>query len=146
MNTGFRFLENIALADMAFEAWGESPSELFSAAAEALITAMANPRTVGTGWKHEVDLAESNVSDLLFEWLSHLVFLKDAEAVVFHDVQANVWQDPDTQIWHVRGRIFGERVDATAQELRADVKAITKHLYEVDVEPGRYRAQVVLDV
>ena len=39
MTKGFRFLEDIALADLAFEAWGESPSELFASAAEALMEA-----------------------------------------------------------------------------------------------------------
>jgi len=146
MNKGFRILEDIALADLAFEAWGETPSELFVAAAEALMGVMANPTTVGTEWSHDVALAEPNLPDLLFEWLSNLVFLKDAEAVVFHHVQAEVWQDSNAQTWHVHGRVVGEGIDANTQELRADVKAITKHLYEVHVEPGHYRARVVLDV
>ncbi|MDA1304801.1 MAG: archease [Nitrospirae bacterium] len=146
MTKGFRFLEDIALADLAFEAWGESPSELFASAAEALMEAMANPSTVGTEWKHDLDLSEPNLPDLLFEWLSIFVFLKDAEAVVFHDVLAEVWQDPDAQTWHVHGEIVGDTISATSQELRADVKAITKHLYQVHGEPGHYHAQVVLDV
>lgn len=146
MSKGFRFLENIALADLAFEAWGEFPSELFSSAAKALMEAMTNPSTVGTEWKHDLELSEPNLPDLLFEWLSTFVFLKDAEAVVFHDVQAEVWQDPHDQTWHVHGRIVGEKINATSQELRADVKAITKHLYQVHEEPDHYQAQVVLDV
>lgn len=146
MNKGFRFLENIALADLAFEAWGESPSKLCEAAAEALTEAMANPATIGTEWKHDVVLAEPNLPDLLFEWLSTLVFLKDAEAVVFHKVLAKVWQDSETQAWHIQGTIMGDMIDAATQELRGDVKAITKHLYEVHIAPNQYRAQVVLDV
>ncbi len=146
MNRGFRFLDDVALADLAFEAWGPTPSELFTAAGKALIEAMVNPATVGTQWTQEVRLAQSTLHDLLFEWLATFVFLKDAEAVVFHDVHAEVWQDADAQTWHVRGTIVGDRIDSAAQELRADVKAITKHLYEVHAESGRYRARVVLDV
>ncbi len=146
MGKGFRFLEDIALADLAFDAWGASPSELFIEAGGALLEAMVNPRTVGTQWNHEVQLVQPTLQDLLFEWLSTFVFLKDAEAVLFHDIQAEVWQDTGTQTWHVRGMIVGDSIDGTTQELRADVKAVTKHLYEVHTEPGHYRARVVLDV
>ncbi len=146
MNRGFHFLEDIALADMAFEAWGESPSELFQAAGEALVETMVNPTKVGTQWKHEVRLVQPTLQDLLFEWLSTIVFLKDAEAVLFHDVQTEVWQDAEAQTWNIRGMIIGDRIDPATQELRADVKAVTKHLYEVHAEPGHYRARVVLDV
>ncbi|MGA1796796.1 MAG: archease [bacterium] len=38
----FRFLEDIATADIAFEAWGETMEELFSACAEAVIGIMAD--------------------------------------------------------------------------------------------------------
>jgi len=146
MVKGFRFLEDIALADLAFDAWGESPSELFIEAGGALVEAMVNPLTVGTQWTHEVRLVEPTLHDLLFEWLSTFVFLKDAEAVLFHDVPAEVWQDAEAKTWHVCGTLVGDSIDGATQELRADVKAITKHLYEVHAEPGHYRARVVLDV
>ena len=146
MGKGFRFLEDVALADLAIEAWGESPSELFLEASRALLETMVNPLSVGTQWKHEIELDQPTFPDLLFEWLSVFVFLKDAESVVFHDVQAEVWQDTDTQIWHIRGMIIGDSIDPGTQELRADVKAVTKHLFDVHSEPGHYLARFVVDV
>ena len=146
MGKGFRFLEDVALADLAIEAWGESPSELFLEASRALLEAMVNPHSVGTQWKHEVQLEQPTFPALFFEWLTVFVFLKDAESVLFHDVQAEVWQDADVQSWHVRGMIVGDSIDPGTQELRADVKAVTKHLFDVHAEPGCCRARFVLDV
>ena len=37
-------------------------------------------------------------------------------------------------------------VDPGTQELRSDVKGVTKHLYEVSEGSGAWRARVVLDV
>jgi protein archease len=143
---GFEFIENIAHADMAFDAWGATPSELFMAAGEALINLMANPTTVGSQWTQKIRLDEATLEELLFEWLSTFVFLKDAEAVVFHELAAEVWNDNDTHTWHVRGMLVGDRIDAATQELRSDVKAITKHLYAVHEESGRYHARIIVDV
>ena len=42
----FKFIEDIAIADVAFEATGKNLDELFKSAAQAVIESMANPKTV----------------------------------------------------------------------------------------------------
>jgi len=141
----YRVLEDVALADAAFEASGDSPSELFRAAAQAVIETLANPSTVGQSWKRTVVREAPDVSDLLFHWLSEIVYIKDAEGVVFNGVIAQVEQRLDT-VWYLRGTLTGESIDAVRQELRSDIKAVTKHLYEVRQEGGKWFARVVIDV
>ena len=46
MTSSFRFLEDIALADSAFEARGSTPSELFVASGRAVIEVMVDPQMV----------------------------------------------------------------------------------------------------
>ena len=142
----YRFLEEIALADVGFVATGDSVSELFVAAASAVIEAMVNPVSVGTNWTREVRLSQEQVDDLLFDWLNTIVFLKDAEAVVFRDVHALVSYDSDANLWHLSATLIGDHIDANRQELRTDVKAVTKHLYEVKEKEGTWSAHVVVDV
>ena len=146
MAGGYQELEDIALADSAFEAWGDSPADLFNFAALALMETMAVPSTVAESWQQELELEDSDLKELLFEWLSRMVFLKDAKAVLFHKTECEVWQDSETQIWHVRGRVIGAPIDPDTQELHTDVKAITKHHYDVRRKGQRWFATVVLDV
>jgi SHS2 domain-containing protein len=141
----FTFLEHIAVADAAFEAVGDSPSELFVAAGEAVIETMVNRQTVSANVQREVDREEDDLASLLFEWLSQIVFLKDAEGLMFRDAEARVNQGSDGT-WRLRGRLSGEAIDPGRHELRADVKAVTKHLYEVAQRDGRWHARVVLDI
>jgi hypothetical protein len=84
MPGSFRFLDDIALADMAFDAEGESLPALFEAATQALIESLADPVTIAETWRHSVDMEEADIETLLFEWLGRLVYLKDAQGVVFH--------------------------------------------------------------
>lgn len=146
MGQAYRFLEEIALADVGFIATGDSASELFAASAMAVIEAMVNPVSVGTNWTREVRLSGEQVDELLFDWLHTIVFLKDAEAVVFHDVHTLVNYDSGAGLWRLSATLIGDRVDANRQELRTDVKAVTKHLYEVKEEEGTWSARVVVDV
>lgn len=146
MGQAYRFLEEIALADVGFIATGDSVSELFAASASAVIEAMVNPVSVGTNWTREVRLSGEQVDGLLFDWLNTIVFLKDAEAVVFRDVHALVDYDSDAGLWRLSAMLIGDHIDANRQELRTDVKAVTKHLYEVKEKEGTWSAHVVVDV
>jgi SHS2 domain-containing protein len=141
----FIFLENVAVADAAFDATGDSPSELFVAAGEAVIETMVDRQTVSPALQRDITLEDEELGSLLFDWLSQIVFLKDAEGLMFRDAEATVEQASDGK-WHLCGRLAGEALDPDRHELRADVKAVTKHLYEVGQTNGRWHARVVLDI
>lgn len=140
----FRFLEEVALADIAFEAEGESVEEVFRGATQALLESMANPATVLGGWERAIEQSNVDSSALLFDWLSEVVYWKDAAGVVFQEARLTLTRDGD--VWLLRARLIGALVDQRTQELHADVKAITKHLYELKQASGRWKVCVVLDV
>jgi len=144
MTHSFRFLDDIAVADIAFEAEGDSIEELFRGATEALVETLADPKTVASTWRRQITKEEESPADLLFEWLSDIVYWKDAAGVVFHDAGLTVTQDERT--WKLMADLRGAPVDRQAQTLRNDVKGITKHLYEVTERNGKWEARVVLDV
>lgn len=134
------------MADIAFEAVGDSPSELFVAAAQAVMEILADPTTVSTTWHRTIDQEDEELGDLLFDWLSEMVYLKDAEGVVFNRVTAAVHHDPARRCWHLHGEFVGETIDPKRHVLRSDVKAVTKHQYEIHEGGGEWKARVVLDI
>lgn len=146
MTARFRLLEDVALADAAFEASGDSPSELCLAAAQALIDTMVDPGTVSPTWRKTVALHSPDFPDLLFDWLSELVYLKDAEAVVFHEASPTVVEGRHGAEWSLTATVTGSPIDPQHHDLRADVKAVTKHLYEVRQDGTQWVARVVLDI
>ena len=146
MAAGYRVIENVALADTAFEAWGDNPSQLFEAASNALIETMVTSSTVGDSWHKNIRLQHVELKELLFEWLSCLVFLKDAESVLFHRVQCLLWHNQNHNMWHIHGVLIGARIDPSCQELHMDVKAVTRHLYDVRQKGNHWVATIVLDV
>jgi len=140
----FRFLEEIALADIAFEAEGESVEEVFRGATQALLESMANPATVSREWERAIERTDVDPSALLFDWLSEVVYWKDAAGVVFREAPLTLMREGD--VWLLRARLIGASVDLQTQELHADVKGVTKHLYELKQTGGCWKVNVVLDV
>lgn len=142
----FRFLDEIAMADLAFEAEGDSLPALFDAATDALIESLADPASVAQTWQQTIDLEEPDIDTLLFEWLNRLVYLKDAQAVVFHHTTLALHAATDQSGWQLHATVVGAPVDQATQDLRSDVKGVTKHLYAVTQAGTRWKARVVLDV
>jgi SHS2 domain-containing protein len=142
----FRFLEEVALADAAFEATGDTLSDLFEAAAQAVIETLVNPVTITPTCRKTIERRAPDLPSLLFDWLSDIVYLKDAEGLLFKDATVAVQPDQSDGSWVLRATLAGEPIDPTRHELRADVKAVTKHLFEVRQDGRCWVARVVLDI
>ena len=56
----YRFLEDIALADIGFEAEGESVEEVFRGATQAILETMAKPSSVSGGWEREIERSDAD--------------------------------------------------------------------------------------
>ena len=145
MSYSYQFLDEVALADLAFDATGDSLQELFQGATNAVIETLANPITIGSTWQQVIDREEADPAVLLFDWLSDLAYWKDAAGVVFSKADVTLLQK-QSGLWKLQAKLYGEPVNPSTQELRADVKVVTKHLYGVSEQNGRWIARVVLDV
>src|SRR6185312_5744293 len=145
MSHAFHFLDDVAIADLAFDAFGDSLQELFQGATCAVIEALADPTTVGSTWRQTIERTAEDPAELLFDWLSELVYWKDAAGVVFSRSELTLARQ-DHGCWKMTGLLYGEPVNGSAQTLRADVKGVTKHLYRLRQEGGRWIIRVVLDV
>ena len=144
MSSSFRFLEDIALADIAFEAEGDSIEALFQGATQALLEIMADPGTIAASWEQRSYKTDAALDDLLVEWLSEIVYWKDAAGVVFREAPLSLTRVRDQ--WTLEGLLIGAPVDHVAQVLRNDVKGITRHLYRLEQDGAVWKARVVVDV
>lgn len=144
MAWSFRVLDEIAIADVAFEVVADAPSELCTAVAHALFETLADPKTVCRTWHRTIDLQHEQFPELLFAWLSEIVYWKDADGVVFCDASASTASDGG--YWRLHGTLDGALIDSSQQDLRSDIKAVTKHLYDVRQEGAGWTATVVLDI
>ncbi len=139
----FKFLEKIAIADIAFEACGKTKEELFVNCAKATFESMVDLKTVTPTQTEKVVLENKNLSDLLFDWLSELVYLKDCQSVVFKDFSVKIRQNLN---YRLEADVKGETINPKKHKLRADVKAVTYHLFEVKKTNRLWKAKVILDI
>ena len=139
----YRFLEDIALADLAFEAKGATYDELFQHAAEAVFAALCRLSTVERKVERTIDLTARSVENLLYDFLSEIVYLKDADGLVFSAADVRVKKGVP---WSLHAVIWGEPIQPEKHALGSDVKAVTMHMLKVWTQKERYYARVILDI
>lgn len=137
----FRFLEDIATADVAFEAYGKDLNELFENAALALFETMAETKSIINHQSLTISHQNDTIDGLLFDFLNELVFLKDSKGLVFGDFKVKI-----SGKYKLKAQVFGEEIDPKRHKLKTDVKAVTLHQFKVAKTKGGYKARVVLDV
>lgn len=129
--------------EAAFRAYGSTLSELFSNGALALFSVMVDIKMVEPKKELTVDLVNPSVDRLFIDFLSELVYLKDAHAIVFSlfDVTINKQQN-----YHLHATVHGEPINSEKHKLGVDVKGVTLHMYKFEQLSDGFRAQVVLDI
>ena len=139
----YNFIGEGAEADIAFEAEADSLPALLEICGEATIAVMTDVKTIKPKDRHTVTVQANTLEDLLFDWLSELIFLKDSEEFVAGRFRVRC---PDKPSFHLQGLVMGEPIDRRRHEMKVDVKAATYHEMDIHQEDGRWYARVMLDV
>jgi SHS2 domain-containing protein len=141
----YRYIEEEATADIAFEATGEDLSELFKSAGDAVLNVMvANLESVRLTEARSVELDNEALDLLLLDFLQDLIFYKDAEQLLLRANKVEIQKSGE--IWHLSSIWQGEQIDPTRHHCLVDVKAVTLHDFRLEQVANGWRAHVILDI
>jgi SHS2 domain-containing protein len=138
----FKFLPDVALADIAFEAESKTIDGLFESCALALTDIMVDPSTLRVETTRDLELKADDADRLLYDFLTELIVIKDVDSLLFKEVKVRVDADNNT----LSASLMGEPIDRDRHTLRNDVKAVTMHMFGIKQEGDAWKATVVLDI
>jgi SHS2 domain-containing protein len=141
----YRYLEDYAIADIAFEATGGSLQEVFVAASDATMNVMIEEiEAIEAREVRTVELENGDTDLLLFDLLQELIYYKDAEQLLLRIKEITITERDGTYL--LRASTAGEKLDPSRHEQRADVKAVTLHHFKLEKSDKEWKALVILDV
>jgi SHS2 domain-containing protein len=141
----YRYVEEIATADVAFEAWAATVEEVFVAACDATMNVMVHDLESIAAREQRPLRAEAEARDmLLFALLQELIYFKDAEQLLLRVSQVRI--EPGPSGWVLDADSYGESIDRQKHDLIVDVKAVTLHRFQLQQVPEGWRASVILDI
>ena len=128
---GFKFLNDISISDIAFEADSSTLEGLFKSAADALVNSMIkNYKDIKQVKTVAFTLRERSLESLFVAFLEKLIFYKDVAGLVFSGFDLMIKETEGE--WAVSCKAKGEKLNPKKHELIVDVKAVTMHLLEVE--------------
>ncbi len=141
----YTYRDDIALADVAFDAWGQTLEETIIASADALMNVMVeNLDAIHKSVRRNLMVESDTTEMLLFRLLEELVYLKDADGVFLRISEVTLKKVNDRFL--LEASAYGEEIDPQRHDLNVDVKAVTYHRFTVEQTPQGWKATVVLDV
>ena len=144
----YRYLEDLTVADVAFEARGSTLEELFTSAWEATLQVMVeDPAALGSTESRNITVEEPSLDLLLHSFLQEAIYLKDAEGLLLRIETCRVAQGKEGGgTAKLEARAVGGPIDPQRQLLGTDVKAVTFFRFSLTRDEAGWRATVVLDV
>ncbi|HLD83815.1 MAG TPA: archease [archaeon] len=136
----YKIREDVATADVAFEAEGKTFEEMCVSAAEATTSIMVNPRTLEDKKTKSFVVKGDTPEKLLFNFLNEIIYIKDAELLLFKSFTVK------KKGAMLKCTAKGDKLNFTKQAHGVDVKAVTYHMFKVKEEKGAWKAFVILDI
>jgi len=125
-------------ADLMVKAYGNTLEECFANAGYALFDQTVDLSGVGPIETFEFSVSGEDKEDLLYSFLSELLFLEDSDGAIFCELEVRFGGNG------LRCTGKGEILDKSRHRVRSEVKAVTYHMMSVDVdEPS---VTVIFDV
>ena len=141
----YEFLEDIAIADIAFRAWGKDLEELFVAAGDATINTMIeNLDEIEPEETQTFSLENDELDLLLFNFLQELIYYKDSKQLLLRVQQVQISEK--NGLHQLTAVAQGETLDPKRHQQRVDVKAVTLHRFQLEKTDNGWTAMVILDI
>jgi SHS2 domain-containing protein len=141
----YEFLEDIAIADVAFRAWGTTLEAIFQSAADAfLAVSVHNPEAIATQQAQTFQLQNDELDMLLFDFIQELIYYKDTEQLLLKPQRLDL--DRQGNHYHLTAEMRGEILDPNRHDQGVDVKAVTLHQFELRQTDDGWTATVILDI
>ena len=141
----YEYLEDIAIADIAFHAWGKDLAELFQTAGDAVINTMIdNIDAISPQTSRTFNLENEALDMLLFNFLEEFIYYKDSEQLLLRAQQVQI--DNKDGNYYLTALTSGETIDPERHHQRVDVKAVTLHRFELEKIADGWTARVILDI
>ncbi len=145
----WHFLDDRAVADLAFSATGATLEELFQSSVDALVNSMvADLGSIAPRERREIMLTAETVDSLLFGLMQKVIWSKDNDGLLLRveSIRVTAGSGGALPVASLTAVLKGDRIDPKRHELAADVKTVT--LYRGRIEPVQdgWEAEVALDV
>ena len=138
------FVEDVSMADIAFNAENRSLSGLFKDCANAVTEIMIkNTKSISCKIKKRFVISTDTLEKLLFEFINEIIFYKDSENLIFNRYNIKINKGVS---FTLQCEACGEKMNTLKHKYIVDAKAATMHMLNIKKRGKTWRTTVVIDI
>ena len=136
---GYEFFDHTA--DVGIRAEGATLAELLVHLAQGLTELLVEESRIAPRQARAIELAADDAQTLALRWLQELLYWFSVDRFV-----PAAFSLREATPSGLRGEVRGEAFDPSRHQRGREVKAITRHLFQVREAGGRWEGQVIVDI
>jgi len=139
----YKYTDKYTAGDLGMTASGRDLNELFADSGRGLTEIMTDSEKLRESRQLIVELKSDNLSDLYYDWLSEIIYLKDAELFLLKRVE---FSQLDEKNGILKAKLFGDTIDPKRHILKIDIKAVTYYQFKIIKKEDGWFSEVVFDL
>lgn len=128
-------------AEVGIVAHGDTLSQAFENAAMGMFSLIADLSQVRETEQRRIAVEGRDEEGLLVNWLSELLYLFEVDGILFRRFHIAEMTER-----HLTAIAYGEPFSPERHEPSVGVKAVTRHMLQIERENGGYKVRVIFDV
>lgn len=132
-------------ADIGVRGIATTKEGAFAECAKAMFSVMVDLETVNAESEVEVEAKANDIEQLLVNFLSELLFLRDDKEMLFSEFEVSEIAEKNRE-FHLKATAKGEKIDLKKHEMGTEVKGVTYSGLKVAKENKGFVAQCIVDV
>ena len=135
-------------ADVGLKAWGISLPHLFRYVTQGMLTIIGNGYQNGKIIRYPLSVTADTAEELLLRWLKEILFLIERESILiqaFHFETINLGKHR-SNCCYLKASICGYKHYKIRHDFCTEIKAITRHLFQVKKSLFIWKANLIFDV
>ena len=135
-------------ADVGLRAWGISLPHLFWYVTQGMLAIIGSGSQNGKIIRYSLSVTEDTAEELLLQWLKEILFLIEQQNIMvqrFHFETLYINKHSSNGCY-LKASIYGCKYYKTRHDFCTEIKAITRHLFQVKKSLFIWKANLIFDV
>jgi SHS2 domain-containing protein len=143
---GYKILEHTA--DLGLQVWGKTPEELFTEAAQAMLSLCVDLKSVAEKEAYPLRIEAGSLEDALHVLLREILSEMQIKSWIFCRFQiekTNISKNGQ-KTYFLESKLWGEPIDQKRHDICLEIKAVTRHNFYVKRNHPWWEASILFDV
>ncbi|MFO7889409.1 MAG: archease [bacterium] len=135
-------------ADIGIKVWAEQLTDLFTEAAQVMVSIIIDRETVKIKENSSITLEAESLEELFLQWLKEVLYVMEKDEMIFSEfhIENDNFSYCDDFKYFIQATLEGEKLNPKRHSICTEIKAVTRHNFFLKKEDNLWKTFVLFDI